>query len=249
MRRVGQSGFEFRAGVKNRSPGKIQSPVQARGCNVFCGIADGGRGDWNASPAVMQIHRSNPFQAALAAPPTPKATGPSASTPAATPASASTPAACDPPSFLANFHSAMASGPSTPAASTSPAGVPAMPAATYNGSSSYFDAPAVDARTAAANAMLAAVGNNDVKGYQQAAANFLAASPAGSGLPIWASTITMDQHGNLINTNNAGIATDGTLVAEDRMGYSGMMSPVPGVPNIASGTANYLGMVTGSAKT
>ena len=89
--------------------------------------------------------------------------------------------------------------------------------------------------------MLAALGNNNVAAYQQAASNFLAASPAGSGLPVWASTITIDQHGNFINTNNAGVAADGTVVGENRMGYAGMMNPVPGVPNIADGTANYLG--------
>jgi hypothetical protein len=118
-----------------------------------------------------------------------------------------------------------------------------MPSATYSGANGYFDSSAVDARIAAANAMLGAVGSNDLKGYQQAAANFLAASPAGSGLPVWAATITVDAKGNLINTNNAGIAFDGTVVSDDHTGYAGMMNPVPGVPNIADGTANYLGMV------
>jgi hypothetical protein len=119
-----------------------------------------------------------------------------------------------------------------------------MPAATYSGSNGYYSSSAVDARTAAANAMLGAVGSNDLKGYQQAAANFLAASPPGSGLPVWASTITVDPHGNLINTNCAGVAFDGTVVAEGGLGYAGMMNPVPGTPNIADGTANYLGIVT-----
>ena len=166
----------------------------------------------------------------------PASTGDTGSTAAA--------ASSDPPSFLANFCSAMAS-PSGGAVAQAYA-VPAMPAATYTGSSGYYDGEAVDARTAAANAMLAAVGNKDVHGYQQAAANFLAASPAGSGLPVWAGTITVDAHGNLINTNNAGIAPDGTLVAEGGLGYTGMMSPVPGVPNIANGTVNSLGGVIGT---
>jgi len=117
-----------------------------------------------------------------------------------------------------------------------------MPSPTDSGSNGYYAASAVDARTAASSAMLAAVGNNDLKAYQQAAANFLAASPAGSGLPVWASTITVDPHGNLINTNNAGVAFDGTVVNEDHTGYAGMKNPVPGVPNIADGTANYLGV-------
>jgi hypothetical protein len=119
-----------------------------------------------------------------------------------------------------------------------------MPSATYSGSSGYFDSSATDARTAAANAMLGAIGSNDLKAYQQAAANFLAASPAGSGLPVWACTITVDAKGNLINTNNTGVAFDGTVVDENHMGYAGMMNPVPGTPNVADGTANYLGMVT-----
>jgi hypothetical protein len=119
-----------------------------------------------------------------------------------------------------------------------------MPSPTYTGSNGYYDASAVEARTEAANTMLGAVGSNDLKGYQQAAANFLAASPAGSGLPVWASTITVDSHGNLINTNCAGVAFDGTVVNEDHTGYAGMMNPVPGVPNIADGTANYLGIVS-----
>jgi len=120
-----------------------------------------------------------------------------------------------------------------------------MPAATYSGSSAYYDGSAVDARTEAANEMLGALGNNNVAAYQQAAANFLAASPAGSGLPVWAATVTVDQHGNLVNTNNAGIAADGTVVPESGMGYAGMMSPVPGVPNIANGTADRLGNTVG----
>jgi hypothetical protein len=194
----------------------------------------------------MQIHRANPFQPPLNPATLPKAAGSSSSTSnsaASTPAPA--PAADDPPSFLANFHSAMASGPSTTAPSQPPvATVPAMPSPTYSGGSGYFDSSAADARTQAANAMLTAVGSNDLKGYQQAAANFLAASPAGSGLPVWAATITLDQKGNLINTNCAGIAPDGTVVSDNRMGYAGMMNPVPGVPNIADGTANYLGVVS-----
>jgi hypothetical protein len=119
-----------------------------------------------------------------------------------------------------------------------------MPAATYSGPNAYFDSNAVEARGAAAGAMLAAIGSNDLKAYQQAAANFLAASPAGSGLPVWAYTITVNAHGNLINTNCAGPAIDGTIVPEDRMGYAGMMNPVPGSPNIADGTANHLGVIT-----
>ena len=123
--------------------------------------------------------------------------------------------------------------------------VPAMPAATYSGDNSYLGQSAVDERTAAASAMLAAVGSNNLAAYQQAAANYLAASPVGSGLPVWASTITVDPQGNLINTNCAGVAFDGTVVADDHSGYAGMMSPVPGVPSIANGTANYLGETVG----
>jgi hypothetical protein len=118
-----------------------------------------------------------------------------------------------------------------------------MPAPTYSGTNGYFDSAAALARCEASGAMSAAVGNNDLRAYQQAAANFLAACPAGSGLPVWASTITVDQKGNLINTNCAGIAPDGTVVGEDHLGYAGMMNPVPGTFNIAEGTANYLGMV------
>ena len=191
---------------------------------------------------VMLIHRANPFQSLQSR--APAATKTTASPPApSSPAAAST--SNDPPSFLANFHSAMASGPSTTVPAVAPfTTVPAMPAATYSGSNGYYDTGAVDARTAASSAMLAAVGNNDLKAYQQAAANFLAASPAGSGLPVWASTITVDAKGNLINTNNAGVAFDGTVVDDNRLGYAGMMNPVPGTPNIADGTANYLGVVT-----
>lgn len=191
----------------------------------------------------MLIHRANPFQSMQpVAPPAAK----TASSPASvSPAPAAATAASDPPSFLDNFHSAMATGPSVPVSSPAPlTSVPALPAATYSGSNAYFDSSAVDARTAAANAMLAAVGSNNLKAYQQAAVNFLAASPAGSGLPIWASTITVDTKGNLINTNNAGMAFDGTMVADDHTGYAGMMNPVPGTPNIADGTANYQGIVT-----
>jgi hypothetical protein len=196
---------------------------------------------------AMQISRANPFQFMDTGAPAAKAAPPasSAAAPPAPAASAAAPAANDPPSFLANFHSAMASGPSTPAAAPAPplTSVPAMPAATYTGSRGYFDSSAVDARTAAANSMLTALGRNDLKGYQQAAANFLAACPAGSGLPVWATTVTVDPKGNLINTNCAGIAFDGTVVGDDHMGYAGMMNPVPGTPNIADGTANYLGDV------
>jgi hypothetical protein len=171
----------------------------------------------------MHIHRVNPFQ----------------QLPTESPAA---PKAADSPSFLDSLSSAMSPG--TKATSPAPAAtVPAMPAATYAGSNGYFDSAAVDARSAASSAMLGALGNNDVKAYQQAAANFLAASPPGSGLPVWASTITVDPRGNLINTNCAGVAYDGTLVGEDHLGYAGMMNPVPGVPNIADGTANYLGAV------
>jgi hypothetical protein len=187
----------------------------------------------------MHIPRANRFQSLETQAPTKAASSPANSS---SPASGS--GTADPPSFLANFHSAMATGPSTPAAPPAPhTTVPSMPPATYSGSSGYFDSNAVEARTSAANAMLAAIGNNDLKAYQQAAANFLAASPAGSGLPVWASTITVDSLGNIINTNCGGVAYDGTVVGDDHMGYAGMMNPVPGTPNIADGTANYLGMV------
>lgn len=174
---------------------------------------------------MIAIHRANPFAMPQAQPASQPAAAP-VSSPAA---AAVTQTADEAPSFLKNFQSAMASGPSV-TAPPAPATVPAMPAATYTGSNGYFDGSAVDARTAASNAMLGALGSNDVKAYQQAAANFLAASPAGGGLPVWASTIAMDTQGNLINTNSVGMS-------------AGMMNPVPGVPNIAAGTADALGNV------
>jgi hypothetical protein len=192
----------------------------------------------------MQIHRVNPFQAMRTSPPAVSKAGAAPSAAAGgSPSTASS--VSDPPSFLANFNSVMASGPSTPAVSQATVvAVPPMPAATYHGPNAMYDESAINARTSAASSMLAAVGSNDLKGYQQAAANFLAASPAGSGLPVWASTITVDLKGNLINTNCAGVAFDGTVVPEGGCGYAGMRNPVPGTPNIADGSSNYLGAVT-----
>jgi hypothetical protein len=117
-----------------------------------------------------------------------------------------------------------------------------MPAATYRGANAYFDTSAVEARGTAADAMLTAAHNNDLAGYRQAAANFLAASPAGSGLPVWATTITVDSRGNLVNNNYQSVASDGSVI-DDNHTYAGMRNPVPGTPNIADGTANYHGMV------
>jgi hypothetical protein len=117
-----------------------------------------------------------------------------------------------------------------------------MPAATYSGSSGYFDTSAANAREDAANAMLTAAHNNDLAAYRQAAVNFLAASPAGSGLPVWATTITVDSKGNLVNNNYQSVASDGSVI-DDNHTYAGMRNPVPGTPNIADGTADYHGMV------
>jgi hypothetical protein len=199
---------------------------------------------------MMHVTRANPFQS-LGDTTRPNkgtvSTPPAASTASPGAAPAAAPAADNPPSFLLNFCSAMASGPSTTTAApaaTAKVAAATVPGATYSGSNGYYDQTAVDARTAAANAMLGALGSNNAAAYQAAAANFLAASPAGSGLPVWASTVTIDSCGNLINTNCAGTAPDGTVVSENHTGYAGMTNPVPGVPNIADATANYLGTVT-----
>src|SRR5262245_49892765 len=117
----------------------------------------------------------------------------------------------------------------------------------------YFNQNEIQARVEAANAMLEALHRNDVPAYQKAAADFLAHNVGGT-LPVWASTIVI-QDGSLINTLSVGSTPDAQVNATAHLrtpapatesGLPGAQAPASSV-NYTIGTPLEVGAVSGAA--